>query len=155
MSFEQCTNAISCARTRRQNLHSNGEVGRTNHVLRVHGHTILEEKRAAEIFDDVGQRSLERLFPGFTEDGLVQATLSAGQSGITAAPALLDALAAATPRVQAMIQGVVLAGLLPKQPLEIRLDAVIERATSTYLSALDDEDQATAKLYVFRRRLRQ
>ena len=38
-------------------------------------------KRAAEICDEVGQRSLERLFPGFTEDSLVQATLSAGQSG--------------------------------------------------------------------------
>ena len=41
-----------------------------------------------------------------------------------------------------------LAGLLPKGPLETRFDAVIETATSTCLSARDDEDQATAKLYV-------
>ena len=43
-------------------------VSRINHILRVHGHTILQEQRAAEVCDEVGQRSLERLFPGFTED---------------------------------------------------------------------------------------
>ena len=57
-------------------------VSRINHVLRVHGHTILQEQRAAEIYDEVGQRSLERLFPGLTEDRKTQATLSAGRSGI-------------------------------------------------------------------------
>ena len=57
-------------------------VSRINHILRVHGHTILQEKRAAEIYDEVGQKSLEILFPGFTEDSLKQATLSAGLSGI-------------------------------------------------------------------------
>ena len=56
-------------------------VSRINHILRVHGHTILHKKRAAEIYDEVGQMSLERLFPGFTEDSSVQATLSGGQSG--------------------------------------------------------------------------
>ena len=55
-------------------------VSRINHVLRVHGHTILQEQRAAEIHDEVGQRSLERLFPGVTEDSTTQATLSVGQS---------------------------------------------------------------------------
>ena len=43
-----------------------------------------------------------------------------------------------------MIQDAVWAGLLPKHLLETRLAAVIE----TDLGALDDEDQATAKLYV-------
>ena len=47
-----------------------------------------------------------------------------------------------------MIQDAVWAGLLPKHPLETRLAAVIETATSIYLSALVDEDQATATLYV-------
>ena len=37
---------------------------------------------------------------------------------------------------------------LPKQPLETRLAAVIETVTSTHLGALDDDDKATAKLYV-------
>ena len=57
-------------------------VSRINHILRVHGHTILQEQRAAEIYDEVGQRFLERLFPGLTEDSMTQATLSASQSGI-------------------------------------------------------------------------
>ena len=43
-------------------------------------------------------------------------------------------------RIQAMIQDAVLAGLLPKQPLETRVAAVIETATSTYLSALDKDE---------------
>ena len=58
------------------------------------------------------------------------------------------ALIAAKPRTQAMIQDAVFAGFLPEQSLETRLAAVIETVTSTYLSALDDEDKATAKLCV-------
>ena len=56
-------------------------VSRMNHVLRVHGCTILQEKEAARIFE-VGQRSSERLLPGFAGDGLEQVPLSASQSGI-------------------------------------------------------------------------
>ena len=55
-------------------------VSRINHILGVHGHTIFQEQEATQIFD-VGQRSLQRLFPGFTEDSSEQATLSANQSG--------------------------------------------------------------------------
>ena len=130
-------------------------VSRVKHILRVHSHTIMQEKRAAEVYGELGQRSLEMLFPGFTEDSLVQATLTAGQSGIgykrgrdIAAPAHLAALIAAKPRIQAMIQDAVVAGLLSKQPLETRLAAVIETATCAYLGALDSEDQAMAKLHV-------
>ena len=68
-------------------------VSRIDHVLRVHGHTVLQEKRAA---------------------------LGAGQSGIgykrsrhTATPAHLGAVTAAKPRIQAVIRGAVVAGLLP------------------------------------------
>ena len=43
-------------------LYESQGVSRINHVLRVHGHTILLEQRAAEIYDEVGQRSLERPF---------------------------------------------------------------------------------------------
>ena len=39
-------------------------VSRINHILQVHGRTILQEKKAAETYDEIGQRSLERLFPG-------------------------------------------------------------------------------------------
>ena len=130
---------------------------RINHFLRVHGHTILQEQRAAEIYDEVGQRSREWLFQGFSEDSMTQATLRAGQSGIgykrardIALPAHVGALIAAKPRIQSMIQDAVLAGLHPKNPLETRLATVIETATSTYLSSLDSDEQATAQLYVLK-----
>ena len=42
-----------------------------------------------------------------------------------------------------MIRDAVLAGLLPEQLLESR-----ETATSTYLSALDNDEQATARLFI-------
>ena len=51
---------------------------------------------------------------------------------------------AAKPRIQAVIQDAFAA----EAPLETRLEAVIETAPSTCLSALDDEDEATAKLSV-------
>ena len=98
-------------------------VSRTNHILWVHGHTILQERRAAEIYDEVGRRSLERLFPRFPEDSSEQATLGASQSGIEykrarniAGPAYLGALVAAKPRILALIQQAVMARLLPKLP---------------------------------------
>ena len=79
----------------------------------------------------------------------------AGQSGIgfkrardIAAPAHLSPLIAAKPRIQAVIQDAVWAGLLPEQILEACLSEVIETATSTSLSSLDSDEQATAKLYV-------
>ena len=86
---------------------------------------------------------------------MAQATLCGGLSGIghkrardIAAPAHPGAPMAAKPRIQAMIQDAVQAPLLPKQPLETRLAAVLERAISTYLDALDDDDKDTALLYV-------
>ena len=51
-----------------------------------------------------------------------------------AAPAHLGALIAAKPRIHGMIQDAVWTGLLPEHLLETRLTAVIEPATSTYLS---------------------
>ena len=112
-----------------------------------------QEQRAAEVHDEIGQRSLERVFPGLTES-MTQATLSAGQSGIgfkrardIAAPHLW-ALIAAKPRVQTLTQDADWAGLLPKQILEARLSEVIETASSTYFSSRDNDEQATAKLYV-------
>ena len=86
---------------------------------------------------------------------MTQATLSAGQSGIgfkrarhIAAFAHRGALIAAKPRTRGMIRDAVLAGLLPEQLLETRLSEVIETATSTYLSALDNDEQATARLFI-------
>ena len=100
------------------------------------------------------QRSFERIFSGFTDESSEQATHSAGQSGIgdkraryIATPSHRGALIAAK-HIQATIQDAVVAGLLPKQPLETRLAAIIETATSTYLETLDGEDEGTANPYV-------
>ena len=59
-------------------------------------------------------------------------------------PGTSGALIAAKPRIQAMIRDAVSAGLLPEKIV------VIEAATSTYLSALDNDEQAMAKLYIQR-----
>ena len=47
-----------------------------------------------------------------------------------------------------MIRDAVRAGFLPEQILETRLSEVFETATPAYLSALDNDEQATARLYV-------
>ena len=47
-----------------------------------------------------------------------------------------------------MIQEGVTAGRLLQHPLETRLAAVIETVLSTYFGAFDDDDTATAELYV-------
>ena len=129
-------------------------VSRINHILRVHGHTILQAQRAAEIQDELGQRSLERVFLGLTEDGMTQATLSAGQSGIgftrdIAAPARLGAPIAAKQRIQAMIQDELWAGLLPEHPLKTRLARRSSKQPPPPISAHSmSDEQATAKLSV-------
>ena len=101
--------------------------------LRVHCHTILEEQRAAEVHDEIGQRSLERLFPGLVWS---QVQKSARHR------------IAAKPRIQAMIRDGIWAGLLPEQIVEARLTQVIETGTSTSLSAPNNSEQATTKLKI-------
>ena len=99
-------------------------------VSRINGFTILQEIVATEVFEG-GQTSLERLFPGCTEDGLEQATLSASQSGIGKKSAR-DVASPGTLRSTRCSQ-TANSGLLPKQPLLARLGALIEAATAVYL----------------------
>ena len=77
-------------------------VSRINHILRVHGHTILQEIRAAEMRNRVQKSARHRGFSTLESPHSNQASL------------------------QAVIHDAVLAGLLPKQPLETRFAAVIE-----------------------------
>ena len=120
-------NACSCvqdAQTEFALLRESLGVSRINHILRVHGHTILHDGQAAAIFDEVGQRSLERLFPGFTEDSSTQAALSASQSGLgckrsvdVARPTHLGALMAAKPPILDIIRSTATADFVPEQTL--------------------------------------
>ena len=100
---------------------------------------MLQEKRAAEIYDEVGQRPSRGSSP--------DSGTGCKKGRNVATPAHLAALIAAEPCIQVMIQDAVVAGILPKHSLETRLAAVVGTATTTYLQALDDEDRATAKLY--------
>ena len=92
-------------------------VSRINHIPRVHGHPILHEDEVAKTFE-VGQRSLERRSPRFTEDSTEQAALSAGQSVVgykrsadVARPAHFGALIAAKPQILDTNRGAATAGL--------------------------------------------
>ena len=118
----RATSVFRCARTHRTEF--------ALHILRVHGHTILQEKRVAAIYHEVGQRSLERLFPGFTE-GQFGASYTRrrpvghgvrGGRGTSLVTAHLGALIPVTAR------------LLPKQPLVTRFAAVVEVVTELYIS---------------------
>ena len=76
-----CMKACDHVRTHRQNLPSSEKAwasAESTTSSELHGHTPFREEEAAQTF--VGQRSLERLFPGFTEDGAEHAALSASQS---------------------------------------------------------------------------
>ena len=126
-------------------------VNRINHIFRAHGHTILNKDAPAETFGEAGQRSFERLFPGFTEDSTEQAALSAGQSGVgykrsvdVARPAHLGAVIAANTRILDIFRDAATAGFLPEQPLLVCLDTIIETATAASLDALDDPAHSQA-----------
>ena len=79
-------------------------VGRVNHILRVHGNQLADQGGVTATFDEVGRASLERVLPGMTAEGHVQATLSAKESGVgfrqasdVAMPSRLGALVSACP----------------------------------------------------------
>ena len=109
----------------------------------------FKKKKPAKIFDEVGQRSRERLFAGFTEDSAEKAALSAGQSGIGVKrsadrPAHLGDLIADKLRILDMIRCAATARLLP-EPLSARLDTPVEAASAVF-RALDDSEKPTARL---------
>ena len=66
-------------------------VSRISHIFRVYGHTTHDEERKRQTFE-VGQRSLERLFPGFTEHSTEQGAATGGLLPEQPLSARLDAL---------------------------------------------------------------
>ena len=127
-------------------------VGRVCHILRVHGLGLGRANDTALTFDSVGRASLERLFPGITPEGHVQATLNANDGGLgwksaaeVALPAHLGGLIAASPRIKSMIQAGSTAGLLPYDRLESRLDEILRVAEATFLAALDEVERVRAE----------
>ena len=140
-------NVSRCVRTCGEILPSSVRVFTSvelHHILRLHGHTILQEKRAADMYGDVGE-TLTGIHGGtvWSKGHSAQTRGEVTRERGTSRGAHLGALVAVKPRNPAMIQDAVMARL-PRQPLVTRFVAVIEAATSTYLEGLDDEDKATA-----------
>ena len=128
-------------------LHESLGVSRV-HILRVHGHTILEEKRAATKsaegpLNDCSQASRRTVW-----NRRRSARVNPGTGSDIEGPAQLGALIAAKPRVLAMTGDAVTAELLPEQLLVTRLTTGIEAATDTYMGARDDDDKALDKLNI-------
>ena len=123
-----------------------------NPIFRVHGHTILTEEATAKTFDAVRQESLERLFPGFTEESTEQATLSGGQSWIGLQGQLMllakppRAMIAARPKIRDMIRDATIAGLLSKQPFVAHLDDSVETASPAFLEIFDGSEKFSTQL---------
>ena len=110
-------------------------ISRANHFFRVYGHMIMAEEKAPKNFQ-VGQGSLQRLFPGFTEDSAQQATFTAGQSGTgcersvnIARPAHLGAGVPVRPRIKDMIWDATTLRLVAAQSILTRLDDLVEIAS--------------------------
>ena len=118
-------------------------VSRINHILRVHGFTILP-------------KSLVKLGTGHLRDSFqdLQKTFSNKPRSVLASEELGTRERGTLPAKHTSVhslqpnQDAATAGLIPKQPLLARLDASIEAATAVYLDALDDSQKPTTTLYL-------
>ena len=119
-------------------------VSRINHILRVHGHTILQEQLAAEIYDEVGSHGGQHDVSDTQCWPVRNRVQKSARHRCSCTPG----------RIQAMIQDAVCAGLLPEHLLETRFTAVIETATSTHLSVFMTKNKPRQSC-MFRRQLRQ
>jgi hypothetical protein len=130
-------------------------VGRVNHILRVHGHELAREGGALEAFDELTRDAMDRLFPGLTPDGHDQASLAAAKGGLgwrkasdVARPANLGALVMATPKVQAMAQAAVRAGLLREGQIEQLLAARTQMVEGAYMNELHENERERAATFL-------
>ena len=124
-------------------------VSRINHILRVHGHTILHEEEAAKTFDEIGQRSLDRL------SQVVPRTIQSKPSSVPENQGLVakkknpwTSPVQHTSEQSLQTNGAATAGLLPEQPLFARLDAFVEASSAAFLGALEDSENRTATLHL-------
>ena len=106
----------------------------------------FKKKKPPKIFY-VSQRSLERLFPGFTWPHPTPANQVFGTKEHRMFPAqhTWEPLFAAIPRILDMFQGATTAGVLPEKLLLARLDTLIETAI---LEALENSENPTARLHL-------
>ena len=132
-------------------------INKVNHILRVHGEALWRDREILASFDENQRTTLDRLFPGLTEEGHKQAVLGASVGGLgwrsatdTALPANLAALTLAAPKIRAMAESMVTAGLLPAGILEAKLAAKIESVEVAFMPELDPGEQVKAQDFLTR-----
>ena len=132
-------------------------VCRVNHILRVHGHDLLEAGDSLQQFDSAAAQAMERLFPGTTAEGLRQAALAAPKSGLgwrwavdVARPANLAALLAAGPLIRAMARDASFAGLIPHGLIEDSLDEAMRVVAAAFCEELHEKERARAEGFLSR-----
>ena len=129
-----------CADRARSCQHSLG-ISRINHILRVHGESLTVVGALLQAFDDWARSTLDRLFPGLSDEGHEQTTLAAAKGGLglkrardSALAANLSALVMATPKVHSMAQAAIHAGLVHGGQIERELESTTARCETAYLS---------------------
>ena len=132
-------------------------IGRVNHILRVHGHELVQRRDKLEAFDDVTREVVDRLFPGLSAEGYEQATLTAVLGGIgwrrgtdTALPASLGAHTVAKPVVRWMAKAAEKAGLILPGQIETRFDEKLRRMKEDYVQGLDEVEKVKAEAFIHR-----
>ena len=115
---------------------------------------------ALRAFDDATKDAVDRLFPGLTPEGHLQASLGAAVGGLgwrrasdIALSANLAALIMATPKVRSMAAAAVYAGLLPSGIVEGKLEATRTDVEAAYLASLDESERIKAEEFISRAKL--
>ena len=127
-------------------------LGRVNHILRVHGHLLSQDPGDLGAFDKVSRTTMDRLFPGLTDESHDQAALATSLGGVgwrraadVALPANLGALVAAAPKIRTMAEAAERAGLLPRALLGQLLAEQVGGAAAAYLASLDELERVKAE----------
>ena len=132
-------------------------INKVNHILRVHGQSLWQEKSTLALIDDVQRSSLDRMFPGIGEEGHQQATLAASAGGLgwraaatTALPANLAALVLGAPKIKFMAKAATTAGLIPAGLMESMLDTKVASVRANFLNELHEVEKVKAEAFLDR-----
>ena len=130
-------------------------IGRINHILRAHGHTLFRNPEQLRGFDDITRTTLDRMFPGLTSSSHEQATLACKVGGLgcqrafdIALPANLSALVVAVPKIRHMAHAAQSAGLLDETRLLTQLEGKLRATKSASLEGLGEVEKRCAEAFL-------
>ena len=156
-AVHQRTEVCSDAQTEHVISRQSLGVCRVNHILRVHGHDLLEAGDSLQQFDSAAELAMDRLFPGTTAEGLRQAALAAPKGGLgwrwaadVARPANLAAMLAAGPLIRAMARDASFAGLIPHGLIEHGLEEATRVMAVAFCEGLHEKERARAEGFLIR-----